>query len=136
VLSAELYDWFYSTGFPPTAHLISMSGGTDIAGSFVGGSPLLPVYSGEIQAPALGMAISIFPASSTSPSPLPITTPNSPGELVCTKPFPSQPVCFWGSTGAEVYRKAYFERFGAGVWCQGDFIQREESGGWSILGRS
>ncbi|KAI1046065.1 hypothetical protein LB505_013987 [Fusarium chuoi] len=31
VLSAELYEWFYSTAFPPSAQLISMSGGTDIA---------------------------------------------------------------------------------------------------------
>lgn len=32
VLSAEIYDWFYSTGFPSQTQLISMSGGTDIAG--------------------------------------------------------------------------------------------------------
>jgi acetoacetyl-CoA synthetase len=32
VLSAELYEWFYSIAFPPSAQLISMSGGTDIAG--------------------------------------------------------------------------------------------------------
>lgn len=32
VLSAELYEWFYATAFPPSALLISMSGGTDIVG--------------------------------------------------------------------------------------------------------
>jgi acyl-coenzyme A synthetase/AMP-(fatty) acid ligase len=33
VLSQDLYHWFYDQGFPPKAQLISMSGGTDIAGS-------------------------------------------------------------------------------------------------------
>lgn len=32
VLSAEQYDWFYDVAFPPEAQLVSMSGGTDIAG--------------------------------------------------------------------------------------------------------
>jgi acetoacetyl-CoA synthetase len=32
VLSSELYDWFYEIGFPVDAQLVSMSGGTDIAG--------------------------------------------------------------------------------------------------------
>jgi hypothetical protein len=32
VLSADVYEWFYKTGFPKATHLISMSGGTDIAG--------------------------------------------------------------------------------------------------------
>lgn len=32
VLSAEIYDWFYDVAFPRDAQLVSMSGGTDIAG--------------------------------------------------------------------------------------------------------
>jgi acyl-coenzyme A synthetase/AMP-(fatty) acid ligase len=32
VLSEDMFKWFYETGFPPEAQLISMSGGTDIAG--------------------------------------------------------------------------------------------------------
>lgn len=32
-LSKEQYEWFYQHGFPQTTQLISMSGGTDIAGS-------------------------------------------------------------------------------------------------------
>lgn len=33
VLSSQLYEWFYREAFPRHTQLISMSGGTDIAGS-------------------------------------------------------------------------------------------------------
>jgi acyl-coenzyme A synthetase/AMP-(fatty) acid ligase len=32
VLTKEQYEWFYQDGFPKHTQLISMSGGTDIAG--------------------------------------------------------------------------------------------------------
>ncbi|VUC30742.1 unnamed protein product, partial [Clonostachys rosea] len=133
VLSAELYDWFYSTAFPPSTQLISMSGGTDI--SVVCGTPMLPVYAGEIQCKALGMAVDIYdPGTDDSKS---IESNGTPGELVCVLPFPSQPLTFIGKQGQERYRSSYFERFGPGVWCQGDFIQREtDTGGIIMLGRS
>ncbi|KAF2806024.1 acetoacetyl-synthase [Mytilinidion resinicola] len=135
VLSADMYHWFYETAFPPSAHLVSMSGGTDIAGSFVGGTPLLPVYPGEIQAKALGMAVEVFDASEDSG--VPIKSAGLPGELICTRPFPSQPLEFFGAGGVERYRKSYFERFGDKVWCQGDFILVEEdTQGLIMLGRS
>jgi len=34
-----------------------------------------------------------------------------PGELVCTRPHPSQPVSFWGDPSGEKLRAAYFEMF-------------------------
>ncbi|EFX06638.1 acetoacetyl-synthase [Grosmannia clavigera kw1407] len=135
VLSAEQYDWFYDVAFPPDAQLISMSGGTDIAGCFVAGTPLLPVYRGEIQAKALGMAVDIFDSAQTEH--VSVEATGNPGELVCTKPFPSQPVTFHGAGGQDLYKSSYFERFGVGVWCQGDFVQRiKATGGLLMLGRS
>ncbi|KAJ3456121.1 hypothetical protein MRS44_016144 [Fusarium solani] len=134
-LSADLYDWFYETAFPPRTQLISMSGGTDIAGCFVGGTPLLPVYSGEIQVKALGMAVDILDPGLVQPRSVELS--GLPGELVCRKPFPSQPVSFHGPAGADVYRSSYFERFGPRIWCQGDLIQRlPDTGGIVMLGRS
>ena len=41
-------------------HLASISGGTDIMGCFVMGVPTLPVWSGEIQGAALGMAVDVW----------------------------------------------------------------------------
>ncbi|KAH7142201.1 acetoacetyl-synthase [Dactylonectria macrodidyma] len=121
-LAKDLYSWFYKTAFPPSAHLISMSGGTDIAGSFVGGTPLLPVYAGEIQCKALGMAVDVY--DSVAESPTSIESSGAPGELVCIRPFPSQPLAFVGKMGWDKYKSSYFEQFGPTVWCQGDFIVR------------
>jgi acetoacetyl-CoA synthetase len=60
-----------------------------------------------------------------------------PGELICRRPFPSQPVMFWGEDGAKRYYNSYFEKFGSRIWNQGDFVQRSpDTGGYAMLGRS
>jgi acetoacetyl-CoA synthetase len=101
----------------------------------VGGTPILPVYAGEIQAKALGMAVEIF--DSLQDEPVSVELSGQAGEMVCTKPFPSEPLRFYGNDGESKYRASYFERFGPGVWCQGDFIQRlQQTEGLVILGRS
>lgn len=101
----------------------------------IGGSPLLPVYIGEIQCKALGMAVDIYDASKTTHSS--VESQEEAGELVCTKPFPSQPLHFVGKDGAEKYQSSYFERYGKKVWCQGDLMKRNQAtGGLVILGRS
>lgn len=62
---------------------------------------------------------------------------NEPGELVCTAPFPSQPLSFWGPKGDEKYRDAYFSTFGPRVWVQGDLIRiNPNTKGIQMLGRS
>ena len=96
-------------------------GGTDICSLFAGMCTALPVFRGEIQCRMLGMAIEAFtPDGKISP-------PDEPGELVCLKPFPCQPVGFWpleGFGSAEAvekakarYQQSYFSEF-PGVWCQ------------------
>jgi acetoacetyl-CoA synthetase len=88
------------------------------------------VYAGEIQGPALGMAVGVFDDAGT-----PVTEPGVKGELVCTAPFPSVPVGFWGDDDGRKFRTAYFERF-PGVWAHGDFASWTEHGGMVIHGRS
>jgi acetoacetyl-CoA synthetase len=58
-----------------------------------------------------------------------------PGELVCTKPFPSMPVAFWNDPDGTKYRAAYFETY-PGVWRHGDWAELTEHGGLIITGRS
>ena len=41
-------------------HLVSISGGTDLCACFLGAIPGWPVRAGEIQGPALGMAVDVF----------------------------------------------------------------------------
>ncbi len=126
-LAPEGFDYVYEHVAPDVC-LASICGGTDIVGCFVGGNPLAPVWRGEIQAPVLGMAVEIY-----DPTGNPVR--GQKGELVCTRPFPSMPLGFWGDPDGSRYRAAYFERF-PGVWHQGDYAEVTEHGGFIIHGRS
>jgi acetoacetyl-CoA synthetase len=108
--------------------LSSISGGTDIVSCFVGGNPTGPVWRGEIQAPGLGMAVEVFDERGRPRR-------EGPGELVCTRPFPSMPVRFWNDPDGSLYRNAYFVRF-PGVWRHGDWAEWTPHGGMVISGRS
>jgi len=108
--------------------LSSISGGTDIVSCFILGNPAGPVVRGEMQAKGLGMAVEVWDEHGER-------SIGRKGELVCTRPFPSMPVCFWNDPDGKRYRSAYFERF-PGVWAHGDFAEETESGGFIIYGRS
>lgn len=121
---------FVYKAFPPHVNLGSITGGTDIISLFGAPCPLLPVYAGEIQCAGLGMAIGVADSISGAP------TPGQDGELVCTRPFPCQPLTFWGAGGDAKYRSSYFERFD-GIWHHGDFVRIDtKTGGLTMLGRS
>jgi acetoacetyl-CoA synthetase len=108
--------------------LSSISGGTDIISCFAGGNPAGPVWRGELQALSLGMAVEVFDERGR-----PVR--GEPGELVCTKPFPSMPVAFWNDPDGSRYRAAYFDHY-PGVWRHGDWAEITEHGGMIITGRS
>ncbi|MEO8163494.1 MAG: acetoacetate--CoA ligase, partial [Ilumatobacteraceae bacterium] len=133
------FEWVYEA-VKTEVHLASISGGTDICACFVGGDPTSPVYAGEIQRPALGMASDVVDDRMNSLA----TRPETSGELVCQKPFPSMPLGFWNdgvigmpspSRPGPKYHAAYFEHF-PGIWTQGDFACRTVNGGFVIQGRS
>ncbi len=127
VLAPESFDYVYQN-IRQDICLASMSGGTDIASCFALGSPILPVYRGEIQCRGLGMAIEVFDDNG---HPL----QGDKGELVCTQTFPSQPVFFWGDASGQKYHDAYFGRFD-NVWHHGDYVRLTEHNGIVIYGRS
>jgi acetoacetyl-CoA synthetase len=112
----------------PGVHLGSISGGTDIISCFALANPLLPVYRGELQSRGLGMAVEIFDADGRA-------VVQEPGELVCTRPFPSMPVGFWNDPDGAKYRAAYFDFF-PGVWRHGDWAEVTAHDGLVIYGRS
>ena len=128
VLSPESFDYVYQS-IKKDVHLASMSGGTDIAGCFLAGVPTQPVYRGELQGPCLGTATDVFDGSGKS------AAIGDKGELVCTVPFPSKPLGFWGDADNKKYLAAYFEGF-PGVWTHGDFASKSETGGFTLFGRS
>jgi acetoacetyl-CoA synthetase len=126
-LAPESFDYVYRA-IKADVHLASISGGTDIVSCFVLGDPTAPVWKGEIQAPALGMAVDVWSDEGKH-------VERTRGELVCTKPFPSMPVRFWNDPDGRKYHAAYFQRF-PDAWCHGDFAEWTEHGGIIIHGRS
>lgn len=127
-LAPEHFDYVYRD-IKQNLCLASISGGTDIVSCFALGSPILPVYRGELQCPGLGMAVEIRRDDGSK------AAINEAGELCCLQPFPSMPVFFWGDEDGTKYRAAYFERF-EGIWAHGDFAQQTRHGGFIIHGRS
>ncbi|OBU00137.1 hypothetical protein VE01_01681 [Pseudogymnoascus verrucosus] len=113
-LAPSTYKYIYAN-FPPTVQLASITGGTDIISLFGAPNPLLPVYVGEIQGPALGLSL-----LAVSPTGDPVA-PSEPGDLVATVPFPAQPTTFFGAKGDAKYFDAYFAVFPK-VWHHADFI--------------
>jgi acetoacetyl-CoA synthetase len=126
-LSVDCYDYVYEK-VKPQVCLSSISGGTDIVSCFVLGSPLLPVYRGELQTRGLGMSVEVWDENAK-----PVA--NEKGELVCIKTFPSKPTGFWNDEGDRKYRQSYFERF-PNVWCHGDYVSINQHGGMVFHGRS
>lgn len=108
--------------------LSTISGGTDIISCFALGNPIGPVYCGELQCRGLGMKVESF---SGEGKPL----VHEKGELVCSVPFPSMPVCFWNDPDKDKYKKAYFDVY-PNVWSHGDYVEITGNGGVVIYGRS
>ena len=126
-LPPEGYRWIYDH-VRPDVWLTSMSGGTDFAGAFVGGVPILPVYLGEMQARCLGAKVEAYDDAGK-----PVL--DEVGELVCTAPMPSMPLYFWNDAGNKRYQESYFDVY-PGVWLHGDWIRITPRGGAVIYGRS
>ena len=126
-LADHSFDYVYSK-IKSDVHLASISGGSDIISCFVLGNPILPVYRGEIQAPGLGMSVDVLDDRGR---PVRLV----PGELVCTRPFPSMPIGFWDDPDGAKYKAAYFDYF-PGVWRHGDWAEITRNRGYIIYGRS
>jgi acetoacetyl-CoA synthetase len=106
-----------------------ISGGTDLVGCFLAGSPTLPVWAGEIPRPALGMDVTVYDDDGVP------AIDDTPGELVCRNTFPTVPLGIWGDDDGTRLHDTYFARF-PGVWTHGDLTSRTEHGGFVIHGRS
>lgn len=126
-LSQEGYDWIYRE-VKPDLWLAPVSGGTDLAGPFVGGNPMAPVRAGEMQARILGNAVRAYDPDGKD-------LIGEVGELVCTEPLPSMPLYFWGDTDGSRLHDSYFDTY-PGVWRHGDWLEITPTGGAIIYGRS
>lgn len=123
----ELFEWFYDN-VERDCWFSSQSGGTETCSCLVTAVPTQPVYSGEIQARALGIDLHAWNDAG-------VEVVDEVGELVLTSPFPSMPIYFWNDPEGRRYRESYFEVF-PGVWRHGDFVKINRRGGCYIYGRS
>ena len=125
-LSPQLHRWALEhVGELP---LWSISGGTDIAGAFVGGAPTAPVWAGKISVRCLGAAVEAWDEHGQ-----PVT--DEVGDLVVTRPMPSMPVSLWNDPETTRYRDTYLSTY-PGVWRHGDWITIDPGGAVVIHGRS
>ena len=127
-LSAEGFEYVYQE-IKKDLHFNSSAGGTDINGCFFTGSPVQPVYAGELQGPGLGMKVKAYDEQGRAVF-------DRQGELVCEAAAPPMPLYFWNDPGDKRYREAYFDVY-PGVWRHGDYIVfHSDTGGATFYGRS
>jgi acetoacetyl-CoA synthetase len=127
-LSADGFEYVYQS-IKSDLHFNSLSGGTDINGCFVMGVPTLPVYAGQLQAPALAMKVKAYDEQGKA-------VYDKQGELVCEAPAPSMPLYFWNDPDFTKYRDAYFNVY-PGIWRHGDYVEfYSDTRGVTFFGRS
>ncbi|MDI2124749.1 acetoacetate--CoA ligase [Yinghuangia seranimata] len=124
---AASYHWIHEQ-FGGRVPLVSVSGGTDVVTGLAGWAPNLPIWPGEISAPALGVALDAYDDAGK-----PVR--GDVGELVVTAPMPTMPLYFWNDPDGAKYRDAYFDTYD-GVWRHGDWITLTERGSVVVHGRS
>lgn len=106
----------------------NISGGTDFCGAFLAGHRELPPAPGRLQCRALGCAVHAWDEQGHE-------VVDEVGELVCTEPLPSMPLCFWDDPGNARYLSSYFDVY-PGVWRHGDWLRVLPDGSCVIHGRS
>jgi acetoacetyl-CoA synthetase len=150
-LSPEACQWGFDQ-LRPDLWWAVISGGTDIASAFLGGTPELPTVPGQMQSRCLGADVHAWDEAGRD-------VDDDVGELVCLQPMPSMPVFFWndnepdpqGADGAGPprgrddlgrpgvvgprYRDSYFDVY-PGVWRHGDWLRITPSGATIVYGRS
>ncbi len=113
-LSAEVQQWgteqfraIAKTEAQRDIWWFNISGGTDFAGGFIAGHRELPQRPGVMQCRMLGSAVEAWNDAGE-----PVL--GQVGELVCTQPIPSMPLCFWNDPGNARYLASYFEMYPPG----------------------
>jgi acetoacetyl-CoA synthase len=123
VLAEPLHRWANERFAAPVQ---SISGGTDILGCFVLGSPWSDVVAGESSCISLGLDVRAFRGDAAHKG--------GDGELVCIKPFPSRPVGLFDDISGERFHAGYFSQH-PGLWSHGDLIHIAPRGTVRVRGR-
>ncbi|RJQ05414.1 MAG: acetate--CoA ligase [Bacillota bacterium] len=120
------YLWFFRTVGKGRCPIINYSGGTEISGGIVAGSPCLPLKVASFSGPCLGIAADVVGEDGR-----PVR--GQVGELVIRGPWPGITRGFWKDP--DRYVDTYWSRW-PGTWYHGDWASIDEDGFWFIHGRS
>ena len=118
--------WYFERVGRRRCPIINISGGTEIAGSFLFPLPVQPLKPCTLGGPAPGMATEVVDENG-------VPVRGRKGYLVCTKPAPSMTRGIWGDP--ERYLETYWRRF-PGMWYHGDWASVDEDGYWFLHGRA
>lgn len=120
------YLWFFRNAGGGRCPIINYSGGTEVSGGIVAGSPVLPLKACSFAGPCLGMAADVVNDKGE-----PVR--GEVGELVLRGPWPGMTRGFWKDP--DRYLATYWSRW-PGVWYHGDWASIDADGFWYIHGRS
>ncbi len=118
--------WFFERVGRRRCPIINISGGTEIAGSFLFPLPIQGLKPCTLGGPAPGMATEVVDETG-----VPIR--GRKGYLVCTRPSPSMTRGIWNDP--QRYIDTYWSRF-PGIWYHGDWASVDEDGHWFLHGRA
>lgn len=118
--------WFFERVGRRRCPIINISGGTEIAGSFLFPLPIQGLKPCSLGGPAPGMATEVVDETGK-----PVR--GKMGYLVCTKPSPSMTRGIWNDW--QRYVDTYWSRF-PGMWYHGDWASVDEDGHWFLHGRA
>ena len=119
--------WMFTKVCGSRIPIINYSGGTEIGGGIVTGTPLHPKKPGALSGPVPGMGEAVMDDNGV------VLDPPCTGELVVRKPSIGITRGLWNDP--QRYLESYWSRF-PGIWVHGDRVQVDEDGFWYVLGRS
>jgi acetyl-CoA synthetase len=125
-LDPASYRWLFDTVGRARRPIINLSGGTEVAASFLTCDVSIPHKESSLGLPALGMAVDVFGSDGKS-------LRGEVGELICRRPWPAMTRGIWGDP--DRYLETYWRRF-PNVWTHGDWASIDAEGYWFLHGRS
>ena len=120
------WHWLFNVVGEGTCPIINYSGGTEIAGGIVMGTPIQRLKATAFSAPCPGIAADVVDENGQS-------VRNTVGELVIRAPWIGMTRGFWQDE--QRYLDTYWARW-PNVWVHGDWAAIDGDGQWYILGRS
>ncbi len=121
----EPYRWLMRAG-GGRVPIINLSGGTEVAASFLSCHPVESIRECSLGGPALGMDMDVFDPAGRS-------VREEVGELVCKSPWPGMTRGLYEQP--DRYLGTYWSTY-PGVWRHGDWAYVDGEGNWFLRGRS